>query len=63
MNTNPEPKYPLFYVSMKIMGKNAHSCMIDNGACPNIMPKIMMEQLDLTCTNEPKNLFTFNIKV
>jgi hypothetical protein len=50
ISTHPKPKYPLFYISMKFIGKITHSCMIDGGDFPNIMLKIVMEQLSLTCT-------------
>ena len=58
-----EPKYPPFYVSMKIMGKIVHSYLIDGGSSPNIMSKVIMEKLGLTCTGEARNMLTFNKKV
>lgn len=58
--SSPEPKYPPFYLSMKIMGKITHSCMNDGGSSPNIMSKVIMEQLGLTCTSEARNMLTFN---
>ena len=61
--SRPEPKYPPFYVSMKIVGKIVHSCLIDGGSVPNIMSKVIMEQLGLTCTGEGRNMLTFNKKV
>jgi len=41
--SRPEPKYPLFYVSIKIMEKITHSCLIDGGSSLNIMSKVIME--------------------
>jgi len=61
--SRPEPKYPPFYVSIKIMWKIAHSCLIDGGSSPNIMSKVIMEQLGLNCTGEARNMLTFNKKV
>jgi hypothetical protein len=45
-------KNPPFYVSVKIMDKIAHCCLIDGGFGPNVMSKIIMEELGLSCTNE-----------
>lgn len=58
-----EPKYPPFNVLMKIMGKIVHSCLIDGGSSPNIMLKVIMEQLGLTCIGEARNMLTFNKKI
>jgi hypothetical protein len=50
-----------FYVSMKIMEKITHSCLIYNGFRSNVMPKIIMEQLGLYCSNENlKNMLPYN---
>jgi len=40
-------KNPPFYVSMKIMDKLAHYCVIDGGSGPNAMSRIIMEELGL----------------
>jgi len=61
--SRPEPKYPTFYVSMKIMGKIAHSCLIDGGSSANIMSKVIMEQICLTSIDEARNMLTFSKKV
>lgn len=61
--SRPELKYPHFYVSMKIVGKITHSFLIDGGSRPNIMYKLTMEQLGLTCTCEAKNMLTFKKRV
>ena len=34
------------------MDKIAHCCLINGGPGPSIMPKIIMEELGLSCTNE-----------
>jgi hypothetical protein len=50
-----------FYVSMKIMDKIAHCCLIDGGYSPNVMSKIIMEELGLSCTNEnSKSMLSYN---
>jgi hypothetical protein len=41
-----------FYVSIKIRDKIAHCYLIDGGLGPNVMSKIIMEELGLSCTNE-----------
>jgi hypothetical protein len=59
-------KNPPFYVSVKIMDKIAHCCLIDGGSGPNVMSKIIMEELGLSCTNENSKvccLITVNNKL
>jgi hypothetical protein len=52
---------PPFYVSMKIMDKIAHCCLIDGGSRPNVMSNIIMEELGMSCTNEnSKNMLAYN---
>jgi hypothetical protein len=54
-------KNPPFYVSSKIMDKIAHCCLIDGGSGPNVMSKIIMEELGLSCTNEnSKSMLSYN---
>jgi hypothetical protein len=54
-------KKPPFYVSIKIMDKFARCCLIDGGPGPNVMSKIIMEELGLSCTNEnSKGMFSYN---
>lgn len=59
---NPySPKNPPFYVSMKIMDKISHCCLIDGGSRPNMILKKIMEELGLSCTNDnPRNMLAFN---
>jgi hypothetical protein len=47
----PVKKSP-FYISLNIMDKIAHCCLIDGGSGPSVMSKIIMEELGLSCTNE-----------
>jgi hypothetical protein len=45
-------KNPPFYISVKIMDKIAHCCLIDGGSGPSVMSNIIMEEQGLSCTNE-----------
>jgi hypothetical protein len=50
-----------FYISVKIMDKIAHCCLIDGGSSPSVMSKIIMEELGLSCTNEnAKSMFSYD---
>jgi hypothetical protein len=52
---------PPFYVFVKIMDKIAHCCLIDGGSGPNVMSKIIMEELGLSFTNEnSKSMLSYN---
>jgi hypothetical protein len=54
-------KNPPFYVSMKIMDKIAHFCLIDGGSGLNVMSRILMEEPGLSCTNENfKSMVSYN---
>jgi len=55
-----EPKYLPFYASMNIMGKISHSYLIDGGACSNLMSKIIMELLNLSCNEGTNSKLMFN---
>jgi hypothetical protein len=45
------------------MDKIAHCCLIDGGFGPNVMSKIIMEDLGISCTNEnSKSMFSYNTK-
>jgi hypothetical protein len=55
-------KNPPFYISVNIMDKIAHYCLIDGGSGPSVMSKIIMEELGLSCTNEnTRNMLSYNI--
>jgi hypothetical protein len=54
-------KNPPFYISVKIMDKIAHCCLIDGGSGPSVMSKIIMEELGLSCTNEnARSMLSYN---
>ena len=56
MNTGVLP----FYVNMHIHNKILHNAMFDSGASHNLMPKSMMERLNLDITRPYKDLFSFD---
>jgi hypothetical protein len=57
---NPVKKNP-FYISVKIMDKIAHCCLIDGGSSPSVMSKIIMEELGLSCTDEnSRSMLSYN---
>ena len=63
ISNSKKSKTPPFYITMKIMGIIVHFCLIDGGIGPNVMSKIIMDDLGLTCTNEIlKPILTFNKK-
>ena len=51
---------PPFYVSLNIHDKVLHNAMFDSGASHNLMPKFVMERLDLDITRPYKDLFSFD---
>jgi len=51
---------PPFYVSLNIHDKVLHNAMFDFGASHNLMPKSVMEKLDLDITRPYKDLFSFD---
>jgi ribonuclease HI len=54
-------KIPQFYISVKIMDKIAHCCLIDGGLGPSVMSKIIMEEIGMSCTNEnAKSMLCYN---
>jgi ribonuclease HI len=54
-------KNPPFYISVNIMDKIAHCCLIDGGSSPSVMSKIIMEELGLSCTNEnARSMLSYN---
>jgi hypothetical protein len=54
-------KNPPFYISVNIMDKIAHCCLIDGGSGPSVMSKIIMEELGLSCTNEnARSMLSYN---
>ena len=51
---------PPFYVSLNIHDKVLHNVMFDSGASHNLMPKVVMEKLDLDIKRPYKYLFSFD---
>lgn len=51
---------PPFYVSLNIHDKILHNAMFDSGASHNLMPKSVMDKLDLDITRPYKHLFSFD---
>ena len=61
VNTFKQPWNSPFFVSMKIMEKIAHCCLIDGGSRPNVMLKTIMQELGLSWTNgASRNMMDFN---
>lgn len=50
---------PPFYVSLNIHDKVLHNAIFYSGASHNLMPKSVMERLDLDITRPYKDLFSF----
>ena len=57
---NQEGGVPPFYISLSINDKILHNAMLDSGASHNLMPKAIMETLNLDITRPYKNLFSFD---
>jgi hypothetical protein len=54
-------KNPPFYISVKIMDKISHCCLINGGSSPSVMSNIIIEDLVLSCTNEnARSMFSYN---
>ena len=51
---------PPFYVSLNIHDKILHNAMFDFATSHNLMPKSVMEKLDLDITRPYKDLFSFD---
>jgi len=52
-------KNPPFYISVNIMNKISHCCLIDGEYDPNVMYKIIKGELVLSCANEnSKNMLS-----
>ena len=51
---------PPFYVSFHIHDKVLHNAMFDSGASHNLMPKAVMEKLNLDITRPYKDLYSFD---
>jgi ribonuclease HI len=54
-------KNPPFYISVNIMDKISHCCLIDGGSGSSVMSKINMEEIGLSCTNEnARSMLSYN---
>lgn len=53
-------RVPPFYFSLNIHDKILHNAMFYYGASHNLMPKSVMEKLDLDITRPYKYLFSFD---
>ncbi len=51
---------PPFYVSLHIHDKILHNAMFDSSASHNLMPKVVMEKLNLDVTRPYKDLYSFD---
>jgi hypothetical protein len=57
---HPVKKTP-FFISIKIMHKISHCCLIDGGSSTCIISKIIMEEIGLSCTNEnSRRILSYN---
>lgn len=53
---------PPFFVTLKAHDSMLYNCMLDSGASHNLMPKIIMEHLNLDITISYHDLYTFDSK-
>ncbi len=53
---------PHFYVTLKTNDSMLYNCMLDSGASHNIMPKTIMDHLNLDITRSYHDLYTFDSK-
>ena len=51
---------PPFYINLGIHDKNLHNAMLDFGASHNLMPKSVMEKLNLDIRRPYRDLFSFD---
>lgn len=51
---------PPFYVSLNIHDKILHNAMFDSGALHNLMPKSVMQKLNVDITRPYRDLFSFD---
>jgi hypothetical protein len=57
---NPVKNSP-FFISVKIMDRISHCCLIDGGSSPTVMSNIIVEDLGLSYTNEnSRRMFSYN---
>jgi len=51
---------PPFYISLHVHDRILHNAMFDSGASHNLMPKAVMEKLNLDITRPYKDLYSFD---
>jgi hypothetical protein len=51
---------PPFYTSLNIHDKVLHNCLMDSGASHNLIPKIVMDELELEVTKTYHDLYSFD---
>lgn len=51
---------PPFYISLNFHDKILHNVILDSGASHNLMPKEIMERINLDITRPYKDLFSFD---
>jgi len=51
-----------FYVSLNVHDFTLHNAMVDSGASHNLMPKVIMDSLNLDITRPYKDLYSFDSK-
>lgn len=54
---HPDGSVPPFYISLTIHDLILHNAMLDSGASHNLMPKAIMETLNLEITRPYKDFF------
>ena len=53
-------RVPLFYIILTIHDQILHNAMLDSGASHNLMPKAIMETMNLDIKRPYKDLFSFD---
>lgn len=58
--THQQGGIPPLYISLNIDDKILHNATLDSGASHNLIPKAMMERLNLDITRTYNDLFSFD---
>ena len=51
-----------FFITLLVNGSNLYNCMLDSGATSNVMPKKVMEQLNLRISRPYHNICAMDSK-